>query len=612
MSLGDDDLLGWMDATEHDIFKQAEAMERDIYQKQRNTEIKAHKMTAINNQKVTVDKLSKLSNCVSSPILKTTLIEDDACIHASLFEPNLPKMKLDQRKQHKVKDRKKINRISLNGSSASLPTLQTLRTLSGPSNTSTNSFNHMSVINLRCTEGTRYGKLTARSKIKLTKTDHHSVSKFSNVWEEILIKKDERASTIFQLVEKKRLPPVALNSKQEIGLIKDVPVPEYGLYGNSLVWIQIPVPKAPLIAVEDEGPKDKFEVKIEQVDDEALDLANMQQEILTADEIKQKRENKSKYQEDTDYRHFFLKPPAVYSQVLPRSKKPATIIPSEDLPSIIKPKGKIGVCISMRLSGFEFENGGLRPGDQLGLKHTLIECLPFVQFLKVENVNGLEIRSTRKLDEEDMEVYFQKRLPNHGVKVCIIIWVNYKDAKKAAYTLVSVLQHHQFRESMANNCPSMSKKSHIHEFEDTSCFMTQVPECDETILEPMELNKYSILSPAGSAALFNITVRIENGLEITQEMIDSAKSDLERRTKEFQCTNMNFEKDQKQTEDSYKSAINRIGNWRKTLYGALLKTEYSEETTKPAVVKPAEIVLSKSPQATYRELTMNSRGGVLS
>ncbi len=440
------------------------------------------------------------------------------------------------------------------------------------------SFDSKKMLYIGCTRGSRYGceKSVEKEPIKFTRGDLEMNQLTVDVWSSLRRKREDHKEA---KEEETKEQEVEEDDEDEEDYKKPA---RYGVYGQAMVWIDTPTPKAPWEieqekkALESAPKKDKFDVS------EVGDNGNKQMSdtgtVIDPGDDDEDDFPESKYQDDVDYRHFFLEPPPVLT--LEPSLKPAMRVPREDLPdwsSRQRVDGKGYICVCFRMVGLQLHKNALHEMDVQGIKQAMIHYLTFIRFLVIKYENGLEVRSQRPLQPKDIDFYLLRKIKANRIKVGMVIGVNQRDLQRAALCLAKAASRPKaFNEIIVQFCPTLCLAHGLLCIKDR-----QQEEEDKEIEEeqefpPQELEKYSVFSSNASSALWTIKVRIQNGQEIEDELLQQAKVDLAVRAREFSCANRKAQLDQQYSQELYHGALSTIANWRKVLYKALLESEYSD------------------------------------
>ncbi|GBG28648.1 DnaJ family protein [Hondaea fermentalgiana] len=196
---------------------------------------------------------------------------------------------------------------------------------------------------------------------------------------------------------------------------------------------------------------------------------------------------------------------------------------------------------------------------------------------------GLEVRSMRPLQSSDFEIFMSKRVKDDRLKVGVLVWIKKKQAMRAARILARVAHDGILAEEIEKQCPSLAfangepvlrpcvgpKQAPL-----LADGAASTSDAIDASVSAAEIERYSVMSPASSNALWTLSVRIEAGLDISDALLAEARSDLETRSKQFTCTNLSFERGRQRTQDAFAMFKSDVGAWRSTLYRALLETEF--------------------------------------
>lgn len=459
--------------------------------------------------------------------------------------------------------------------------------------------------------------------VLLTELDHESMRTMAQVWQERLREKAATRERKEQLVrdwEARRLKKAegaegagvtaaAAAAAAEADAQREVEEgrarrPEAGAYGAADVWVEELPPSPPSMGVEKAecvktkttlemlGLAEEDGIASSESESESSDSDDEEYKGLSkTEQLRLQRQKESKYPEDVDLEHFFLHPPKQRTVRLPKSFKPVSLVAWEDLPNPKRqrPKRRTAVCVCFRASGLELtKSNRLGPEDAAGVLRTVLHFIGWVRFTVVKYEAGLELRSTRTLDASDCCIYLTRRIPQAPgrLRVGVYVWLKRKDVKRAATALAVAADSRRFVALLAANCPGIARANVGNALprppralllKDEPEEARQAPESksdpaltQQEHLDLAELDKYSVLSPRSSAALWDLTVRIEAGLEITTDVLQSAQADLDKRAHDFRLTNLVFEHSRKHALSSFDSAKSDIGAWRSNLNHALL------------------------------------------
>lgn len=340
---------------------------------------------------------------------------------------------------------------------------------------------------------------------------------------------------------------------------------------------------------------EEFEVFPEE-DREDEEQANFTMQISKSKSKGKLKKRQSIYPEDTEYEYFFLKPPPQMTIRIPGIYTPSSQVPPEDLPDIERPRPenferKKAICLAFRATGLPLDRrGNLLPEDAEGIKAAIFKYLAWVRFNMLKYENGLEVRSMRTLRSSDFEIYLTRNIKEDRIRVGVMVWILKKQATRAARTLARVALDGLLAEELARQCPSLAFANgetiirpvvgvvEAPLLKDGSRSPTSITM--EPVISSAEIDRYSVMSPASSKALWTLSVRIEAGLDIPDTLLLQALHDLEIRSKQFTCTNLGFERDRKRAMDAFANFKSDVGAWRSTLYSVLLETEFGQQQAK--------------------------------
>eukprot|EP00516_Mucochytrium_quahogii_P012927 CAMPEP_0203795920 /NCGR_PEP_ID=MMETSP0100_2-20121128/7568_1 /ASSEMBLY_ACC=CAM_ASM_000210 /TAXON_ID=96639 /ORGANISM=" , Strain NY0313808BC1" /LENGTH=435 /DNA_ID=CAMNT_0050700623 /DNA_START=91 /DNA_END=1395 /DNA_ORIENTATION=+ len=235
------------------------------------------------------------------------------------------------------------------------------------------------LFNISCTRAERYGNKQPTkvdsNKVKLTRF----VTQMSERTEKVLNEQaqsrkahvDHVNQLTLQMKERKEFGELQLEDCAEISEDEQDEQRQkfrYGIYGNVAVFRDNPPPEPPTLTLEDDNSKkkDKYDINFETTDTPASITYHAERRDVVEEFEDDQPVVESKYPEDTDYKHFFLVPPPVYTHQPPKSITPPSIVPVEDLPDPKRPRreGKSAIGICCKVTGLKLEpDGTLEDGE---------------------------------------------------------------------------------------------------------------------------------------------------------------------------------------------------------------------------------------------------------
>jgi len=284
-----------------------------------------------------------------------------------------------------------------------------------------------------------------------------------------------------------------------------------------------------------------------------------------------KRKMEGKYAEDEDFKFYFMKRPPQLTVEIANSFRPRSIVPERDLPNLKRLRrpslfeAKKGICLCFKTTGVPVTENGefVNKGDAKGILEVVANYLSWLSFSMKRFEDGLEVRSRRRIEPgRDMELYLVESLGKGRIKVGVIVWVKKKDVRHAAAVLSDAALHFKIHEALRRQLPSLN---------DGVLLSTQSKGCEDGEDFPdVATEEFTVMSPASSAALWELSMRIEAGLEISQELVINCQHDLATRARELACTSSKFMNDQIVTQSAYERYQGRVCLWKATLFRALL------------------------------------------
>ena len=166
--------------------------------------------------------------------------------------------------------------------------------------------------------------------------------------------------------------------------------------------------------------------------------------------------------------------------------------------------------------------------------------------------------------EESRDVW--QRDSEKRMKLGVEIWVKPTDTNKVASTLSNLAKKGHLREAIGKYCPSIVYANRRNQFipvnpggdsagqaEDLRLLADQQSAHTLDLLTPLgfEYNPTAVLSSSGGMSMYNLTLRIQAGLEIDEADLSRAREELKERAMECKLTKKQFEHDSLNAESTY-------------------------------------------------------------